>query len=278
MFKAALTHDVDRVEKTYQYITHSINAFRHNGLEQLSYNLKNIKNWKNEYWNFDRIMEIEEEFKVRSTFYFLNEPIRFNVFDWDNWIHSVGRYSITGERIAEIIRTLDRSGWEVGMHGSYNSYKDLCRMQKEKEILESILGKKVEGIRQHYLNLNANITWKFHSEIGFLYDSSWGPKKEIGFKEGKVKPFYPLGNKFIVYPLSIMDYCFMAEKERWNKFNQICREIELNDGILVINWHNCAFNKNDYPGSEDAYIEIIKRCIDKGAVFKKLIEFTKMKY
>jgi len=273
MLKVALTHDIDRVEKTAQYLTHSFRRLMQGDYKGAFQNAMNIKNRKNEYWNFERIMEIEDKYSVRSTVFFLNEPVSYNFIDYRNFIHSFGRYNIKDERITGIIKTLDKGGWEIGVHGSFNSFKSSAALKNEKNTLEEILGKEIYGIRQHYLNLIPGKTWEYQSGAGFLYDSSWGYSNQTGIKDGKVRPFAPLNNHFIVFPLFIMDYCFMQEENRWNKFELLCSEIEKHNGVLVINWHNNEFSRNDYPGSEEAYIECIERCSDKGAVFKCLIDF-----
>jgi peptidoglycan/xylan/chitin deacetylase (PgdA/CDA1 family) len=273
MLKAALTHDVDRISKTTQYLTYSLRALLHGEIKKIEYNLKSVKNRKNEFWNFERIMEIEEQYSIRSTFFFLNEPVTYNIFDFENWYHSLGRYRLYENRVADIIKLLDKKGWEVGVHGSYSSYKSPGMLKKEKAELEEVLGKKVAGIRQHYLNLIPGKTWGWQSNAGFLYDSSWGFTKGIGFKNNIIAPFRPLKNNFVVFPLTIMDYCFMEEKERWSRLDRLCSDTEAGNGVLVINWHNNVFSKNDFPGSEETYIECIKRCRDKGAVFKKLEDF-----
>ncbi len=275
MLKVAITHDIDRITKTYQYLTHSVRALKHRNLKHIEYNIKNISNWKREYWNFEIIMEVESKYSIKSTFFFLNEPVTYNIFNYKNFIHSYGRYKINNKRVKEIIRTLDENGWEIGVHGSFSSYKSKELLKDQKMELEDILGKKVKGIRQHYLNLDLQKTWEYQSESGFLYDSSWGLTRGIGFKGNRKKPFRPLNNDFIVFPLTIMDYCFMGETENWEKFTKICNDIESQDGILVINWHNCSFNENDYPGSKDAFEEMISRCISRGAVIKRLNEFLK---
>lgn len=273
MFKVALTHDVDRISKTTQYLTYSLKALRRGDVDKVLFNIKSVKNWQKEFWNFERIMEIEERYSVKSTFFFLNEPVTYNIFDFENWYHSFGRYRIYEKRVIEIIRLLDMNGWEIGVHGSYSSFKSSRMLKKEKTEIEDILGKSVIGIRQHYLNLIPDKTWGCQADSGFLYDSSWGLTKGIGFKNNFIAPFKPLNNNFIVFPLTIMDYCFMEEEERWSRFDRLCSDTESNNGVLVLNWHNNVFSKNDFPGSEDTYIECIKRCADKGAVFKKLADY-----
>ncbi len=273
MFKVALTHDIDRVKKTTQYFTHSLRGVLNGNFSNALKNLRGIGNRNSEYWNFERIMEIEDKYSVRSSFYFLNEPANINIFDFRRFKNSFGRYRITEQRVADIIKLLNRGNWEIGLHGSFNSFKSLDMLKREKKELESVLGAGVIGIRQHYLNLDGIDTWKRQSEAGFLYDSSFGYTKGIGFKEGICRPFNPFNNRFTVFPLAVMDYNFATAKNKWDEFNSLCRTIEKEGGILVLNWHNCAFSKNDYPGSEELYIECIKRCLDAGGIFKTLRQF-----
>ena len=47
-----LTHDVDRVKKSYQYITHFAKTLR-------SYHLLSFFPKEEPYWHFEKIMEIE---------------------------------------------------------------------------------------------------------------------------------------------------------------------------------------------------------------------------
>jgi hypothetical protein len=276
MLNVALTHDIDRIDKTTQYITHSIRGIKNLSFRVMINNLKTLRNWKNEYWNFERIMEIEDKYSVRSTFFFLNEPRTFNILDFKNFRNSFGRYSLIEKRVVDIIKLLDKSGWEIGLHGSFNSYKDLNLLKNQKGILENIIGREVAGIRQHYLNLQENRTWELQSEAGFLYDSSWGYAGSVGFKERRIKPFHPLKNKFTVFPLVIMDYCFAAESDKWKRFDEICGMAESENGILVLNWHNCALNRNDFPDSEENYIKCIEKCVNLGARFKTLYEYYQL--
>jgi peptidoglycan/xylan/chitin deacetylase (PgdA/CDA1 family) len=181
----------------------------------------------------------------------------------------MGRYNIHDPKIEEMIRHLDRNGWEIGVHGSYNSFNDINLLKQEKHTLEKIVGHQINGIRQHYLNLSKK-TWGFQADVGFKYDSSWGYTDDIGFKNNRYLPFHPFNNQFKVIPLTIMDSCFMAKSDRWDLYEKLLDMCELKGAVMVINFHQHVFSKYDYPGYKDAYVEIIERALDRKAQFYTL--------
>jgi peptidoglycan/xylan/chitin deacetylase (PgdA/CDA1 family) len=170
-----------------------------------------------------------------------------------------------------MIQYLDANGWEIGVHGSYLSYVNKRLLKKEKDLLEKILGHKVYGIRQHYLNMN-NKTWQIQKECGFNYDTSFGFTDEIGFKEEKYTPFKPMNDDFIVFPQIIMDICFMSTRNKWDRLEEIINICKEKNSILVINWHQRVFNDKEFPGYKEAYINIISILKANGAEFYKLID------
>ncbi len=273
MLKVALTHDIDRTKKTYQYFTHSLRSALKLNINSSIYHLRSVF-LKDVYWNFDEIIKIENSYNIKSTFFLLNESIPFELFNYKNWSLSLGRYNILEKRIVEIIKWLDTNGWEIGVHGSYNSFKDIELLKKEKLVLECILGHQIIGIRQHHLNLNEN-TWENQYLAGFKYDSSFGFNERIGFKDNRFAPFNPLNNEFSVIPQVIMDYPFMVSKNKWDLLDEIIELTEQKDAILVINWHNDKFNENEYPGFKTAYIKIIEKLKSKNAEFYKLGDYYK---
>ena len=271
MLNLALTHDIDRTYKSYQYLTHFIRSLIKTDIRRALYEISSLIT-RNTYWNFDEIIRIENNYNVKSTFFFLNETIPFNLFNIGNWPLSLGRYDIIDEKVRDIILWLDAHGWEIGLHGSYRSYNHQKLLETEKQTLEGIVNHKVTGIRQHYLNLDVN-TWKIQREVGFKYDSSFGYTEDIGFKDQKIKWFSPEMNDFIVFPQVIMDHPFMSKVNKWDEFEKILELSDEKNALLVINWHNDKFNENEFPGYKSAYIRIIERCIDKHARFYKMMDF-----
>lgn len=257
MIRVCLTHDVDRVRKTYQYLTKPLRMIRA-GLWRSAGKSFCQMFQKEPYWGFDEIMEIEEQHGVRSTFFFLDETIPLRLLQLKTWKLALGRYRVTDKRVADIIRRLDKGGWEIGLHGSYRSYQDINLLRQEKQRLEQVVGHEIIGIRQHYLNL-APDTWQLQSAAGFRYDSSWGYIDAIGFREGKVEPFHPLEDKnFVEIPLCIMDSCYIHTKNTEQSLRKIAREADKKNAVIVINFHSNNFNPIDFPYYKESYIYLIE--------------------
>lgn len=271
MLRVALTHDVDRTHKTYQYLTHLVKAALNKDLNNAHYHISSLFR-KSTYWNFDEIVKIENEYNVKSTFFFLNESIKFNPFSISKWKLSVGRYNIESPKIVQSIKWLDENGWEIGVHGSYNSYKNKELLLREKKTLENIVGHEIGGVRQHYLNLDDK-TWVIQKKCGFKYDSSFGYTDSIGFKDNKITPFRPCQDNFIVFPLTIMDSCFINTANRWEKLGEIIETVQETNALLVINWHLRVFNGKEFPGYMESYIKIIEKCRERHARFYTLEGF-----
>ncbi len=260
-FTLCLTHDVDRVHKTYQgpYYAYKQRSPHH---------LTHYVTGERPYWQFDTIMELEDELGVRSSFYFLNEkhlirdkPPR----EWvnpENWKLFAGRYDVTDDELGDVIRTLDRGGWEVGLHGSYESFTDRSRLRYEKNTLERVLGDTIVGGRQHYLNLERPETWTHHREIGLKYDTSLGSSTECGFDYGYdvIRPF---DDEFVVFPTTIMDVALMNAHETvdgaWAECERLLERAREQGAVMTVLWHPRVFNECDFPGYAEIYERLIQR-------------------
>ena len=256
-FGLVLTHDVDRVKKTYQYITHFIKTRR-------GYHIKSLFRSGNPYWTFDAIMELEEKLGVKSTFFFLNESGTASLLKPNTYSLYWGRYKIDQMDVRNMIIKLDKQGWEIGVHGSYNSYMDGKMLAEEKQALEKILSHEIAGIRQHHLRLAIPKTWELQHKVGFAYDSSLGHNDRIGIKDDACTIIKPFKDDFYVVPLTIMDSALFTQyldlDEAWNKVNNLIMEIKNSCGLLSILWHTERFNAEEFPGHADFYKRIIELC------------------
>lgn len=267
-FALVLTHDVDRIYKTYQYAPSVLKRIQKRDFSGLTSEIKSFlfKHGKgNPYWNFDRIMDLETKLGVKSTFFFLNESGKLNPFSFRSWILFKGVYKIDDPNIIEAIQKLHRNGFEIGVHGSYNSYNNIQLLKAEKEILESIIGDKVHGVRQHYLNFDPEDTLEIQESAGFEYDSTLGfkPQVGIGFRSGTCFPFHPLlPNGFqaslLEIPFIIMDGALQPETALSDCI-QVMEEVERHQGALTLLWHQRVFNEREFPSMTVLYEQLVEK-------------------
>jgi len=276
-FAVCLTHDVDRVRKTYQYFTHLIQHLKKRNYLSVWNQVKSLflrlLYQYEPYWCFEKILKLENELKVKSTFFFLNEQEKPYLFNIKSWMLFTGRYNINNPDIIKMIKKLHESGWEIGLHGSYNSYNSETKLKTEKNDLEMILGKKVQGIRQHYLNLKIPETWMLQEKVGFKYDTTLGFRDNIGFRWGTCFPFQIKDQFLLEIPLIIMDVVFRSQKKNiLNECKKILEIVEKTGGVLTLLWHQSIFNEREYPELCSVYVELIKLCKEKDAWITNLEE------
>lgn len=261
-FAVCLTHDVDRPYKTYQSLFYALT-------ERDPYHLLTALAGENPYWQFEEVMAIEERLGIRSAFYFLNEPPLLSKsaghwLDPCRWLEHFGRYDIAAPEIAGIIRRLDRGGWEIGLHGSYDSARDETRLRREKTTLEDVVGHAVRGVRQHHLRLDAPETWRAHAAMGLAYDTSLGSSTSCGFENG-YRPFSPFDDDFLVFPLTIMEVALGNADRAWRKCEALLEEARENDAVMTVLWHPRYFNDREFPGFRGLYERFVERALEMGA-------------
>jgi len=267
-FALLLTHDVDRPYKTHQALYYALSEsgrrLRH---------LLDLLPGRNPYWQFDRVKRIEDQLGVRSAFYLLDEqPLRDRpVREWlsmDAWRLYAGRYDLADPAIREVVADLRDGGWEVGLHGSYGSFDDRERLRSEKARVESVLGGRVRGGRQHYLNLDVPTTWEHHRALGLQYDASPGSSSEYGFQYG-YGVHRPFDDEFVVFPLTLMECALPDPGEDYDAAWAVCEDLltEARDhgAVMSVLWHPRYFTDRDFPGYAAVYRDLVAWALDNGA-------------
>jgi len=164
-------------------------------------------------------------------------------------------------------------GCEIGLHGGHTAYNNLNEIQKEKLALEGVLGKKVIGYRNHFLQFKVPDTWEYLSKAGFAYDTTLGYADCAGFRNGMCHPFRPFNlntNKdidILEIPLMLMDntlgptYMRLNSAISWDLTKSIIDTVERNQGVFTILWHNHTIADSH----SKIYEKILKYCYDKKA-------------
>lgn len=174
-----LTHDVD-------WPLHGPGA-AHVLARQERFPLEVIRRVKDEnfnpYFGVPNVMEIEEKFGIRSTFFFRPK--------YDDG-SEVAKYE-------ETIRTLLSGGWEVGLHS--NNAATFEEVTQEKILLEKAAGQSVYGSRVHYLKISET-SFANLAQAGIKYDSSLSfDKQKIDVRNAG----YLVKNGLVVFPITFMD-------------------------------------------------------------------------
>lgn len=273
-FALCLSHDVDRVRQTFQPLYYALT-------ERNFSHLRSLLAPGNSYWQFDDIMALEDDLGVRSSFYFLDEKWLFGdkpPWEWlhvDAWKRYTGRYDVDSPAVADVMRRLDDGGWEVGLHGSYDSYTEPDRLEREKARIEAVLDHPVSGTRQHYLNLDVPETWRHHRRIGLAYDASLGSRDAVGFQHG-YEPFRPFGDDFVVFPLTAMEVALVGDRgveAAWVECERLLDEAESNGAVMTVLWHQRYFSEREFPGYRGLYRRLIEAALDRGAWVGPLGEY-----
>lgn len=265
-FAVCLSHDVDRVHKSYQYLFECIVNL---DLRKVA----GILDGTNPWWQFHKIMAIEEALGVRSTFNILDEKHIFSrpyseILSLDGWKLYAGRYDITDGQLSPQLRLLNDLGWEIGLQGSYTSGNDRARLAYEKDRIEAITDAKIVGNRQHYLRLTEPDTWKHLRDVGIKYDTSIADKQMIHFQRGyNLKR--PFGDDFVVFPWTVMDITMMNAgddlDEMKSKCDELLNEAKRRQSVVVLDWHQRVFHKPDFPHWSDVYEYLIRTAKEEGA-------------
>jgi len=182
---------------------------------------------ENLYYNFPEIMDLEEGFGIRSTFFFRTRYENGNYLDYE-----------------EEIKSLINKNWEIGLHTDGQSIKNLDLIKKEKSDLEILTKKPIVGNRVHYLNFDNELPLKLF-QSGFTYDSTMKKYKDrISIDDMN----YSKVNGIIEFPITIMDtylftYLGVTEKNILQIFKEfISTAMDTNNSenikIITLLWHD----------------------------------------
>lgn len=266
-FAVCLSHDVDRIYKTHQYLWNAVQEL--NPRE-----LFGVLNSRNPYWTFERTMAIETVLGVRSSFNVLDELCLRErpLTDWitlSGWKLFAGRYDINDPDVAATLRVLDEFGWELGLHGSYTSSRSPERFAKEKAHVETVADTTVIGNRQHYWRLEKPDTWGHLRAADICYDTSLGSSTAVDFQHG-YDLLRPFDDDFVVFPWSLMDGAVMAASEAVtdavSTITDVFEAARTNRSVVVLNWHaGDAFSDRANPGWAAVYESAVERAVEMGA-------------
>jgi peptidoglycan/xylan/chitin deacetylase (PgdA/CDA1 family) len=271
-FAVCLTHDVDEIKKTCQWISRPLRFLAQRdfgGFKGQVYSLVQKIMGKEPYNTYDDIISIEQDLGAKSTYFILKERGGANLFSQKSWDLCGRNRSLQSPAMKGLIQRLTANGDEIAMHGSSLSYNDPMMLIEETRELEQVIHEKVLGTRQHNLNLDVPATWIHQLGAGLRYDTTLGFRDTIGFRWGTTFPFFPnTGDDpfpLLEIPLTITDNCLESSNNKHADCIRITEEVERYNGALTLLWHPPVFNTLEYADERELYITINQYCRDNEA-------------
>jgi hypothetical protein len=218
------------------------------------------------YNTFKFIMDVSERNGWKSTFFFktgCSNP-KFDEY-----------YSLKDPWTRGLMRTIHERGHEIGLHPSYESYKDFRMLRAEYETLrrtadELGIFQEQWGSRQHYLRWENPTTWQILNAVGLDYDATLGFADHVGFRCGTCKefPVFDLKKRQPMRlrerPLIVMDntlldskYMGLSPGQTLNWIERLVSACRLYSGNLTLLWHNSSLLRG---WQRRLYTELLEVC------------------
>ena len=165
-------------------------------------------------------------------------------------------YRIDDPAVTQLMRSIEREGMEIALHGSYNSLDRPGGLASEFQLLRE-LQFRPRGNRQHWLRFSLDRLIPEVERTGALYDTSLG-WNGMGFRAGACFAFPPYNFQheraatFLEIPLAIMEQGFVTggrAEEVW--FEDAARILSNSRrygwGGVSLLWHPTAFGGGQLP-------------------------------
>ncbi|MBK9796360.1 MAG: hypothetical protein IPP58_07660 [Holophagaceae bacterium] len=237
------------------------------------------------YGDFMDWLRLEERFGYRSTFFFLPYPDTHpHVLDGDYRFSDRVRFDNRVIRVADMMKEIALAGWEIGLHGTYNSATQKGMLKRQKESVEDIIGREVRSVRQHYLNHVPGLTHQLQAEAGFRVDSTIGHTRAIGLKMGTSHPHRLWDAKaqralpLVEVPLIAMDTPLLilgleqqGSQDAMDQLRRIGEGIAASGGVFCLNWHP---HNLPMPELQEIYMDLLSWSKDMGASAHRMDSFA----
>lgn len=274
-FALCMTHDVDVLRKwsAFGIYNEVVNKFimgkddiqiRRQRFAKFLYLLsKGIDPYRE---GMKKIFEFEKSLNVKSTFFMKSGGgTKYDArYKWDKFL-------------IDFVARIKNSGFEVGLHPSFDAFDKIEKMRMEKRSIEEIVNLTVEGVRQHYLRYDFKTTPFIHDELNFRYDSTLGFVSRSGFRCGYAFPFkiYDIDRgielKTWEIPLIFMDSVYQYDRSNLeierilDKALKLAELVKSFGGVMTVLFHNSIYDEFDFKGWDLVYEGLLKSALGRGA-------------
>ena len=162
---------------------------------------------------------------------------------------------------------LRQSGYEVALHGSYDSIVGRDDLSADADRLAKVVRDTIRGGRQHYLRFDTHEKlYRNIEDAKFEYDSTLGFTDRIGFRGAACFPYppYDFSNErpcsFLEFPLTVMDGALSGNlaSARTQVFRVLENSKRWGWGGISILWHNPVDPVHVRPRINDLYWELLE--------------------
>jgi hypothetical protein len=228
---------------------------------------------------------IEERCDVRSTFFVFSPRLK-SAHPLDDPYSPGDKIVYAGEwtRLLDVLGTIGRYGWEIGLHGSFESHSDPVMLGAQKAALETALDLPVRSVRQHYLCFENDATWIAQEAAGFTYDSTHGYNRLAGFRASCCLPFRPFSLSqhreidMWEVPLNVQD-CAVGQKggkdDDGRDVPGLLSSVAETGGAATISWHLDRFSEPRFRALGEMYEGIIRWAQEEGALIGSVRQVMK---
>lgn len=271
-----LTHDVDAVRKTgsirlKQTAFHALNAARLVARGKMGLAAARAAKAakfavsRSDYSCIPQMCDMEERYGVRSAFHFFARPADVQGTP-KRWLFDPS-YDVRQPAIRRQIAQLFHGGWKIGLHQSFESWRDSEAIAHQRRQLEESVDAPIVSCRQHWLRFSWADTWAAQQEAGLSEDATLGFNDRAGFRNGAALAFHPwdplaeaplqlMAVPMILMDSHIYDYQLIDAEGIESFLHPLLEEVRRVHGHASLLWHPHTLS-NDY-GWSDGYETLLK--------------------
>ncbi len=250
-----MTHDVDAVEKTLSIRLkqgaftglNSVRAILRGDLNEgraLGSKAVRLLVGREDWWKFDELRAAEKFAGITSIFHFYADERPKSP---KRWLFDPG-YDLKAPRVQRLIKRLQDDQHQIGLHPSYESWKESDAIERQKNLLEEVVGSPVTACRQHWLRFSWRGTWTAQESAGLRSDTTLMFNDRSGFRNASAMRWHPWNAmdkrayKLEAQPSVLMDshlydYHRLSDLERQQQIRAWLGECYAVHGQVAVLWH-----------------------------------------
>lgn len=246
-----VSHDIDSLYGAF--LRDGLAAFKKGRIDIITKLVLNAIIMKPEWFNIDKILKIENEYDLKSTFF---------------WLVNKGRvtkaltnadYDINSPKLRNTLQSVLNNQSFIGLHKSISD--ESFNEELKKLPIQTTIN------RNHYLRFDLPTHYQNIEKSDLKMDCSLGFAEHYGFRNSLAIPFVPFNileekhYNFLEIPLNVMDGTFQKYMKLTPKqtTQHIIDFIEKNktNAIISVLWHNHFFNSYRFGAYFKPYEDIL---------------------